>query len=77
MCPKTKFTLFHSSGKKRLIPADLPPLKIDNTYIKRNIVTKFLGVLIDENLNWKAQIAHVSKISKSIGILYKATPIFK
>ena len=24
---KTKFTLFHSSGKKRLIPADLPPLK--------------------------------------------------
>ena len=73
---KTKFTLFHSSGKKRLIPADLPPLKIDNTYIRRDIVTKFLGVLIDENLNWKAQIAHVSsKISKSIGILYKATPI--
>ena len=73
---KTKFSLFHPAGKRLLIPRDLPLLKIDNTHIKRDPVTKFLGVLIDENLNWKAQIANVSsKVSKSIGILYKATPI--
>ena len=73
---KNKFSIFHPTGKKRLIPIDLPLLKIDNTYIKRDPVTKFLGVLIDENLNWKAQIANVSsKVSKSIGILYKASPI--
>ena len=72
---KTKFSLFHPSGKKRGIPNNLPLLKIDNRNIERNVVTKFLGVLIDENLNWKAQIANVSsKVSKNIGILYKATP---
>ena len=36
----------------------------------------FLGVLIDGNFSWKAQIAKVSStISKSIGILYKASTI--
>ena len=33
----------------------------------------FLGVILDENLTWKPHIANVSrKISKSIGIIYKA-----
>ena len=73
---KTKFSIFHPADKKRLIPTNLPLLKIDNTYIKSDSVTKFLVVLIDENLNWKARVANVSsKVSKSIGIFYKATPI--
>ena len=73
---KTKFSIFHPTSKKRFIPAELPILKINDTYISRDSVTKFLGVLIDENLNWKAQIADISsKVSKSIGLLYKATPI--
>ena len=72
---KTKFSIFHPSSKRRFIPTELPILKIDDVHITRDPVTKFLGVLIDENLSWKAQIANVaSKISKSIGILYKATP---
>ena len=72
---KTKFSLFHSPFKKRFLPNELPVLKIEETLITRDPVTKFLGILIDENLNWKAQIANVaSKISKSIGILYKASP---
>ena len=46
--------------------------------LEREKVTKFLGVLIDENLSWKQHINDVStKISKSIGILYKSRGIVK
>ena len=69
---KTKFALFHSSSKKRFIPKKLPDLYMDNILIQRENVTKFLGVLIDENLSWKPQISSVcTKISKSVGIIYK------
>ena len=51
----------------------MPNLFIDDTDIKREIVTKFLGVLIDENITWKYHIDTIyTKISKGIGILYKA-----
>ena len=33
---KTKFTLFHPAGKKRLIPTKLPLLKIDDRYTYQN-----------------------------------------
>ena len=55
---KTKFSLFHSIRKKTDIPNKLPILKMDNTEINRDQVTKFLGVLIDENLTWKPHIAN-------------------
>ena len=48
---KKKWTLFHSSWRKRFIPELLPDLIIDDLVIEREKVTKFLGVLIDENLN--------------------------
>ena len=68
---KTKWELFHPSAKKISIPNILPDLFIDNVKIERETVTKFLGVLIDENLNWKSHIDYiVNKISKTIGILY-------
>ena len=70
---KTKFSLFHSQYQKKKIPSILPKLKIDDSEIIRDKVTKFLGIHIDENLTWKHHIdATCSKISKSIGILYKA-----
>ena len=51
---------------------------MDNIVIERENVTKFLGVLIDENLSWKQHINNVSsKVSKSIGILYKSRQIVK
>ena len=63
----------HSSAKKRLLPSTLPTLSIDGTIIKHDVVTKFLGVYIDENVTWKHHIDYVSnKVSKNIGILYKA-----
>ena len=41
--------------------------------IKRESTIKFLGVLLDENFLWKTHIDCIhSKISKNIGILYKA-----
>ena len=45
------------------------------SYTTRKKYTKFLGVLIDENLNWKTHISHLqNKISKFIGVLYKVRP---
>ena len=68
---KTKYSLFHQFSI-------LPFLKMDNIVIERENVTKFLGVLIDENLLWKHHINDVStKISKTVGILYKSRGIVK
>ena len=48
-------------------------LQIDYIPIERVNHTKFLGVIIDENLTWKAHIQYISnKLAKSIGILNKA-----
>ena len=48
-------------------------LTINNTVIKREQSTKFLGILVDENLTWKSHIHYLeNKISKNIGLLYKA-----
>ena len=50
---KTKYSLFRPTSKKIFLTEPLPFLKMDNIIIKRENVTKFLGVLIDENLSWK------------------------
>ena len=45
-------------------------IRINNTHIEEKTVTSFLGVQIDNKLNWKAHITQISnKISKSIAIL--------
>ena len=45
-------------------------IQINNTDIEERAVTSFLGVQIDNKLNWKAHITHISnKVSKSIAIL--------
>ena len=73
---KTKYSLFQPASKKIFLRETTPSLKMDNIFIEKQNVTKFLGVLIDENLSWKQVINNAStKISKSIGILYKSTGI--
>ena len=48
-------------------------LFINNQQITRIHVTKFLGVYIDEYLNWKYQINKVRlKLSKVAAVIYKA-----
>jgi hypothetical protein len=47
-------------------------LMIEHQCIKKVNVTKFLGIKIDEKLTWKNHIEYInSKISKSLGILFK------
>ena len=70
---KTVFTLFHPSNKSDLLPLKLPQLNINNKIIKREPSIKFLGVIIDEHINWKKHVETVNnKISKTIGVLYRA-----
>ena len=50
------------------------PVKIDDNLIASAKETVFFGVILDENLSWKPRILNVSrKMSKSIGIIYKAS----
>jgi hypothetical protein len=67
---KTNYVIFQSKQKK--ITQDLS-LSIDDKLITRKQQVKFLGVLLDENLSWKPHINYVcNKISKSIGVIYRA-----
>ena len=55
------------------MPPKFPELFIDDITLERETATKLLGVIIDENVKWKAHINTIStKISKSIGALYRA-----
>ena len=50
-------------------------MEIDNKYIGQVDTTKFLGILIDNNLTWKAHSSHITKIvSKYNGIIRKVRP---
>ena len=58
------------------MPAKFPELFIDGITLKRETVTKFLGLFIDENVTWKPHINIIYiKISKSIGP--DSRPLFK
>ena len=73
---KTKWLLFHPLSKRQSLLQTFPNVLIEHIHIKREYETKFLGVFIDENLSWKQHIDIVSsKISKSIGILYKSRDV--
>ena len=75
---KAKWSLFHPLSKRQFFPQTLSNLPIEDIHIKREHVTKILGVFIDENLSWKQHIEIISsKISKSIGILYKSRDVLR
>ena len=70
---KTKYTLFCSKSMEDILPLKLPKICIGNKEVNRTRYTKFLGVLIDENLTWDNQLNAVSsKISSQIGIISKS-----
>ena len=67
---KTHFMIF-SSNKRKYDYTN--KLYLCNSEIKREVFTKFLGVMIDQNLNWKQQILHVKKkVARGLGIIRKA-----
>ena len=67
---KIHFILFRSYGKT-LQNVDLT-LTIDGINITQVESVKFLGVMVDEHLNWRVHVANIGKqIAKNIGILSK------
>ena len=75
---KAKYSFFHKPSKKDDIPLMIPKLTISNHVIERQEFIKFLGVLLDENLNWKEYIKYIeNKIAKNLRLLYKARPFLE
>ena len=70
---KTQCMVFTRKREKRKVN-----IKIEDQNIEQVSKTKFLGVIIDEQLNWKERILYISnKISKAIGVIIKARPLGK
>ena len=70
---KTFYSLFHKRTKTDDLPLILPKLQINNQEITRKNSIKFLGVMLDENLNWKDHIKVIeNKVSKNLGLIYRA-----
>ena len=68
---KSNFMVFRPRQKRETLDLSI---QIDNNKIDCVKETVFLGVILDEHLSWKPHILSVSrKISKSIGIIYKAS----
>ena len=66
---KTNFVLFHSPRNK-LVSQII--LKFGKQKINQENSVKFLGLLLDSNLNWKAHITELSKkLSRTVGLFYK------
>ena len=67
---KSLFMIFHRS---RIKPDVINKVVIDNHELTQVNSAKYLGVIIDHKLNWIEHISYVkSKMSKGIGIMYKA-----
>ena len=65
---------FHKTSKKDDISLVLPKLTIRN-HIETKELIKILGLLLDENLNWKEHIIYkYNKIAKTLGLLYQDRP---
>lgn len=71
-CDKTNYMVFGNLSRS----ADVN-VTIDGVCIERVNQVKFLGVVLDEKLSWKAHVEYVKqKISKIIGILFKVKDLF-
>ena len=70
---KTNFMTFKNKQSNK--PDLSYKIEIDDNRIKYVKVTKFLGVLINKNLSWKAHTSHITIIvSKYNGIIRKVKP---
>ena len=58
MLKKQNIPFLHKPSKRDDIPLMLPKLITSNNVIDRQEFAKCLGVLLDENLNWKEHIKY-------------------
>ena len=66
---KSNFVIFHPTQKKVNYEINLI---INDKSLEQKVHTKYLGVIIDCNLNWKAHVHELSKkLSRGIGVLSK------
>ena len=66
---KTKFIIFHTCHNK---PPSTFVVTLNDIELERVDHTKFLGVLIQENLSWKTHVNYISnRVSKAVAILSK------
>ena len=66
---KSHFMIFHRSK----IKVTHPEIILCNAPLIQVHYTKFLGVIIDDELNWRRHIAYIkNKIAKGMGIILKA-----
>ena len=67
---KTNYVIFHSRYREK--PPDTFSIILNNIELERVTHTKFLGVLIHENLLWNHHINYISsKVSRATGLLAK------
>ena len=58
--------------QNRSVQHDIPPVTIEGNTLDRVKFTKFLGVYVDENMNWNQQISFVTNtLARMCGILYR------
>ena len=70
---KTYFMLFALKGVSR----DMDYIRIDGHRVEEVRQTKFLGVILDNKLDWHAHRDYICcKMSKGIGIIIKARKVF-
>ena len=68
---KANFILFKAKQSKQKLDLHF---SINGIEIDRVNEVLFLGVILDEHLSWKSQIQNVAtKVSKSVGIIYKSS----
>ena len=64
---KTHYMVFHHAR-----------LFINNSIVTQVSCSKFLGIILDNKLNWTSHIAYIKyKIAKGMGILLKARKVLK
>ena len=59
--------------RQKQLPSESFTIRINNETFEHKTYTKFLGIYVDENLNWKEHVNLIaSRVFKSIGIITKA-----
>ena len=72
---KTEFMVIRSRQKLQSINDYTMNIHIDGALINQSNQSKSLGLIIDENLSWKATIHEISKkVSSGIGALRRVRP---